>query len=78
MALEKNDFKFEITEEIAVLGINPSGWKKEINMVSWSDSAPKVDIRDWDPDHRKCGRGVTLNLAETEELYRVLTERFDK
>lgn len=45
--------KFEIVENIAVLAESPSGWTKEVNLISWNDREPKYDIRDWSPDHEK-------------------------
>ena len=43
--------RFEIKEKIGVIAEYPSGWSKEINLVSWNDAAPKYDIRDWDSNH---------------------------
>lgn len=62
------DFKFEITKHIATLSTNNKGWTKELNMVSWNERAPKYDIREWDPDHLKMGKGVTLSEEEFVEL----------
>ena len=44
------DIKFEIVKEIGVLSESSKGWKKELNIVSWNDGAPKYDLRDWDPE----------------------------
>ena len=44
------EFKYEITERIAVLSTNASGWERQLNMVSWNGKDPKYDIRDWSPD----------------------------
>ena len=40
------EFKYEITEELGVLSESRSGWKREVNLVSWNGAAPKLDIRD--------------------------------
>lgn len=78
MALEKGDFRFEITEHIAVIGTNPATlWTKELNVVKWNDARPKLDIREWDPEHEHCGRGITMNEAEGKELVKALCERFE-
>lgn len=59
------EFKFEIIKEIAVLSSTPkTGWNRELNFVSWNEKAPKLDIRDWSPDHTKMGKGVTLSREE--------------
>lgn len=59
-----NEFKFEIIKTIAVLSTERSGWTKEINLVSYNDAPPKYDIRSWDPNHEKMGKGVTLSKEE--------------
>ncbi|RST76561.1 hypothetical protein D4T97_006115 [Siminovitchia acidinfaciens] len=68
------DIKFEITEHIAVLSESPKGWKKELNLISWNGREPKYDIRDWDPNREKMGKGVTLSKEEFETLKKVLND----
>ena len=59
-----DSFKYEIISHIAVLSEKKSGWRKELNYVSWNSMPPKYDIRDWGPDHEKIGKGVTLGSEE--------------
>lgn len=66
--------KFEIIEEIGVIADTSKGWKKEINLVSWNDNAPKFDIRDWSHDHDKMGKGITLSNEELKVLKVILNE----
>lgn len=47
------EFKYEITERIAVLSQSPNGWERQLNMVSWNDREPKYDIRDGRPTTAK-------------------------
>lgn len=69
------DFKYEIVEEIGVLSESPKGWKKELNMVSWNGGAPKLDLRDWAPEHEKMGKGITLSNEEAKVLLDLLKEK---
>lgn len=62
------EIKFEIKEHIATLSESARGWAKELNLVSWNDKEPKYDIRDWDPEHLKMGKGVTLTADELQKL----------
>ena len=62
------DIKFEIKKSIGVISQSPKGWTKELNLVSWNGAAPKYDIRDWDPEHEKMGKGVTLTEDELRKL----------
>lgn len=68
------EFSYEIVEEIAVLGENPKGWRKELNLISWNGRAPKFDLRDWAPDHEKMGKGITLTNEEFQALKTALQE----
>ena len=68
------DIKFDIVEEIGVLSENAKGWKKELNLISWNDAAPKYDIRDWSPEHEKMGKGVTLTKEEVIQLKDILNK----
>ena len=62
----KQEFSYEIVEEIAVLSENTQGWRKEFNLVSWNGRPPKFDLRDWSADHEKMGKGITLTNEEFE------------
>ncbi|MCR5788471.1 MAG: YdbC family protein [Lachnospiraceae bacterium] len=66
------DIKFEIIKEIGVLSESSKGWRKELNLVSWNDGAPKYDLRDWAPEHEKIGKGVTLTEDEMKALKTLL------
>jgi hypothetical protein len=66
------DIKFEITKSLGILSEGSKGWQKEINMVSWNERKPKIDIRDWGPEHKKVGKGVTLNIEELKKLKELL------
>lgn len=66
------DIKFEIKQSIGTLSESARGWKKELNLLSWNDKEPKYDIRDWDAEHLKMGKGVTLTNDELKKLRDVL------
>lgn len=51
------DIKFEIIKKLGVLSESSKGWNKEVNMVSWNDREPKLDIREWDSEHKMMGKG---------------------
>ena len=68
------DISFDIVKHFGVLSTEKSGWKKELNMVSWNGRAPKLDIRDWAPGHEKMGKGVTLSQEEASKLAELLAQ----
>lgn len=69
-----DDLKYVIINTIAVLSEGTKGWKREINMISWNDRKPKLDIRDWDAEHKKMGKGISLNKEEVIRLRKILEE----
>ena len=69
-------FRFEIVEPLGVISertdYEGNKQSKEINLVSWNGRQPKVDIREWNVDHTKMGRGITLTEEETEQVCMIL------
>ena len=68
------EIKFEIVKNIGILSESSKGWTKELNLISWNGRDPKYDIRDWDPEHQKMGKGVTLTEEELMKLKDLLEE----
>ena len=66
--------KFDIQENFGIISESSNGWTKELNLVSWNDRPAKFDIRDWDSNHDKMGKGLTLSIDELRELKRILNE----
>lgn len=69
-----SELKFEIIEKIGVVSEGSKGWKKELNLVSWNDRKAKADIRDWDEQNVKMGKGITLSKKELKELKNLLSD----
>jgi hypothetical protein len=59
---------FKLVEHIGIFGKDKKGWTKELNRVSWNNGPPKYDIRSWDEDHHKMGRGITMTKQELVDL----------
>ena len=68
------EIKSKIIKNIGVLSTNEKGWAKELNVVSWNDQEPKYDIRVWNPDHTRMGKGTTLSQEELDQLRLVLND----
>ena len=63
---------YEVLEKIAVISESPTGWTKELRLVSWNGRAPRYDLRDWAPGDSKASRGITLSLEEIKKLQVIL------
>ena len=68
------NIKYEIKERLGILSESARGWTKELNLVSWNDREAKYDLRDWDENHEKMGKGVTLTQDELVKLRDILNE----
>lgn len=66
------ELAFEIKKHIAVLSTKPSGWTKELNLVSWNGKPAKYDIREWDEEHKTMSKGSTFTTEEIENLREAL------
>jgi len=69
-----SEIKFEIKENIGILAESTKGWSKELNLISWNDREPKYDLREWDPEHKKMGKGITLTKEELLRLKSLLED----
>lgn len=69
-----NDFSYEVTEEIGTIGSpTPSGWTTQLNLVSWNGKEPKLDIRPWNEDRSRMGKGISLSMEEATHLATLLS-----
>lgn len=71
MASDK-ELKYEIINFVGVVTEQSSGWRKELNRISWNGGAPKYDLRDWSPKHEKMGKGITLTESELRSLKKII------
>lgn len=67
------NIKYEITEKLGVLS-ERGDWTKEINMVSWNERPAKFDLRDWNHEEGRMGKGVTLTDEEAKNLIEALKD----
>mgnify|MGYP000405789116 CR=1 FL=1 len=72
------DITSTITKSLAILGENGKGYTKEANFISWNGNAAKLDIREWHPNHERCGKGITLTEDEGRNLYAALKVIYEK
>lgn len=63
---------YNILSHLGTLGHSSSGWSREVNIVSWNRRQPRLDIRDWSPQHTRMSRGIALNANETDNLKGIL------
>lgn len=63
------EFSYEIIEEIGTIGSPAaSGWSTRLNLISWNGGTPKLDIRSWNEDMTRMGKGVSLSKEDAKDL----------
>ena len=72
--MDKKELKFEILNDLGTISESTKGWSKKLTRVIWNEDEPKYDIRAWDSELKKMGKGITL----TEKELRQLKELIDK
>ena len=65
----------EVVKKIALISGAETGFRKELNFVSWNGKEPKYDLRIWSPEGIAL-RGLTLTEDEAKALQKVLNDMF--
>ncbi|NLC95799.1 MAG: hypothetical protein GX676_08975 [Bacilli bacterium] len=65
---------YEIKEKLGILSESSKGWVKELNIVSWNEREPKYDLREWNPEHTRMGKGITLTKEELLQLKNIIDD----
>ena len=77
---DEEEIECDIIESYGVFSNSAAGyqraksWIKEVNLISWNRRPAKLDIRNWQRDHAKCGKGITITREEAEELVKILNK----
>ncbi|MDR3241555.1 MAG: hypothetical protein LBT37_05235 [Lactobacillaceae bacterium] len=64
----RGELKFNIIENFGVLSTSKTGWNLELNLVQWGENKPKFDLRSWNGDHTKMGKGIGVTHDELKTL----------
>ncbi|MCL2381923.1 MAG: PC4/YdbC family ssDNA-binding protein [Treponema sp.] len=74
---EDEGIECEIIESYGIFSEGVKDWNKEVNLVSWNGRPAKIDIRSWQKNHERCGKGIALTRDEAGELVKLLTKILD-
>jgi len=61
------EFKYDVLAEIGTVEEGPRQ-DTIIKIISWNDGEPKLDIRKWNKDNEKMGKGISISLEEVQTL----------
>ena len=66
------DVSFVIEQDFGTLPSRGS-WKKKVRLIRWGDNTQaKLDIRPWNSDDSKWGKGISLSAKELQALKEIL------
>lgn len=65
--MNKQEITYTLVQQLCVLE-ERGAWNLEFNVVSWNGEEPKYDIRPWNTDHSRCGKGITLTEESLKRL----------
>lgn len=68
------DFKFDIKKTVFSVPSDTDGWNLELNLISWSGREPKWDLRKWQDDREKMGKGCSMSEDEVVLLFQKSSE----
>ena len=74
----REPFNYEVKAHYGVISKSATGWTKEVNLVSWNGTPPKLDVREWDPEHEHMSKGLTFRAEEVKELMKILEKSVTK
>lgn len=76
MAKDKEPLSYEIIKDYGAFG--DGTWQKHLCKIKWGDNAPKFDVRPWNEDMTKMGKGITLDSSELFDLMSLIEDALDE
>lgn len=74
--MSKDDkLEFTILNDFGAFG--EGKWQKHLTLIKWGDNQPKFDLRTWNEDMTKMGKGITLDDAELFDLLSIIEDALD-
>ncbi|MGL5715467.1 MAG: YdbC family protein [Paraclostridium sp.] len=67
------ELSYKVEKELGAIS-SRGEWSKELNFISWNGRDPKFDIRDWNTEKTKMGKGLTLSVEEARALKEILNK----
>ena len=68
-----DEIKYEVLEECGTISVN-GNWETKLRYMSWNGNEPKYDIRAWNTENGRCGKGIGLTGEQLESLLAILKE----
>jgi len=67
-----NEINFKIIDHLGTFSLKGRKWEKKLSKIKWGKGSVRYDIRKWGGNYEKIGKGITLDIKELRELYRII------
>lgn len=74
--MANDSLEFEVIKDFGSFG--EGKWQKHLTLMKWGNNDPKYDLRSWNEDMTKCGKGVTLTDSELFDLLGMIEDALDE
>lgn len=75
MSRDKESLSYEIIKDYGAFG--DGKWQKHLTYIKWGDNEPKYDLRTWNGDMTKMGKGITLDSSDLFDLLGMIETALD-
>lgn len=72
--MRDNTVSFEILEDLGSFGDDK--WQKHLTKIKWGNNEPTYDLRAWNEDMTRMGKGITLSDADLFDLFSLLEDKY--
>lgn len=69
------ELEFEIIKDFG--GFGEGKWQKHLTLIKWGNNEPKYDLRTWNEDMTRMGKGITLSKEDLYDLLNMIEEVFE-
>lgn len=74
--MANDNLEFQVIKDFGSFG--EGKWQKHLTLTKWGNNDPKYDLRSWNEDMTKCGKGVTLTDSELFDLLGMIEDALDE
>lgn len=75
MARDKEPLSYEIIKDYG--GFGDGTWQKHLTLIKWGNNEPKYDVRPWNEDMTKMGKGITFDSSDLFDLLSLIEDALE-
>jgi len=68
------EFEYSVLADLGTIEESATGYNTEAKIISWNKGEPKLDIRKWNNETGRMGKGISISLDSVDKLKEILDE----